>query len=91
MSLYEWGIVQRTAVLLLNGKRLEVRGKAGLIIYLGRATVNRSNPFWYEHPGGRTYKETPEEIIRAVIPHVGFAAIEKAIIHPPYKEEKTIG
>lgn len=66
------------AVRLLNGKGLEIAGPAGAVIYIGSTIENRRDQFWYEHNGVRTYKETPEECVRAVLPHVGFAAFDNA-------------
>ncbi len=70
--------VGRAIVHLIMGKRLEVQGKAGLVIYMGQSRENRRDPFWYEHPGGRTYKGTAAEVLHAVLPHVGTAAIANA-------------
>jgi len=75
-------VTLRAAAHLLMGRRLEVHGKAGLIIYMGCSTSNRLDPFWYEHPGGRTYKATAVEVVSAVLPHVGSAAIENAKVWP---------
>jgi hypothetical protein len=73
--------LDRARVDLLTGRRLEIHGKGGLVLYAGSSDVHRPDPFWYEHPGGRTYKQTPEEVIRAILPHVGYEAIEKAVRH----------
>lgn len=78
LSARENDVVMRAAVELMMGKRLEVHGKAGLIIYMGSERHERRDPFWYEGPGGRTHKERPEEVVRAVLPHVGFDAIDHA-------------
>lgn len=75
----EMSAVLLAVVHLLQGKRLEVQGKAGFIVYMGSTNCGRRDGFYYEHPGGRTYKETPEEIVRAILPHVGVAAIANAV------------
>jgi hypothetical protein len=77
----EFDVVQRAATQLIMGKRLEVHGKAGLIFYMGSSKVDRRDPYWYEGPGGRTYKERPEEVVRAILPHVGFDAIDHAQVY----------
>jgi hypothetical protein len=77
----ETDVVLRASAKLLMGKRLEIQGPAKLVIYCGSSTVHRDDPFWYEHPGGRTYKRTAEEVIRAILPHVGFRAIDSAKEH----------
>lgn len=66
---------------LLQGKRLEVEGKGGLVLYMGSTNEPRRDQFWYEHPGGRTYKNTPEEIVDVVIRHVGLDAVDRAKVH----------
>lgn len=73
-------VVEKAVLDLLQGRRLEVEGphKALPIVYLGSTAENRREQFWYEGPHGRTYKETPEEVVRAVLPHVGYRAIERA-------------
>lgn len=73
--------VLKATAALLQGKRLEIDRPGRPIIYMGSTTENRRDPFWYEGPHGRTYKETPEEVIRAVLPHVGTEAVLKAKVH----------
>jgi hypothetical protein len=76
-------VVLRAVSKLLMGKRLEVAGKPGLgVVYMGSSSENRRDPFWYEGPHGRTYKESAEAIVRAVLPHVGLAAIDNAKVYP---------
>ena len=70
--------VMHATLLLIIGKRLEVHGKAGLVIYLGSSKQDRPDPYWYEHPGGRTYKREAKEVVKAVLPHVGSEALLKA-------------
>ena len=76
-------VILRASVKLITGKRLEVQGPGHLVIYMGQSPLHiaRRDPFWYEHPGGRTYKETAEEVVRAVLPHVGAAAIDRAKVY----------
>jgi hypothetical protein len=72
----------RAAIQLMRGKRLEVEGKTrGLVFYLGSSSANRRDPFWLEHPGGRTYYERPEHAVEKLLPHVGTEAIERAKVH----------
>jgi hypothetical protein len=77
----ERDVVLTASVKLLQGRRLEVQAKSGPPIYMGSSNVDRRDSFWYEHTGGRTYKETPEEVVRAVLRHVGYAAIEQAKVY----------
>jgi len=74
-------ILDRAVVHLLQGRRLEVQ-RGPLTLYMGSSSENRRDPFWYEHPGGRTYKETPLEVVMKVLPHVGFERLEKAKVYP---------
>lgn len=75
-------IVLTLSARLSQGLRLEVHGKAGLAVYLGSTTENRRDCFWYEGPHGRTYKEDPADIVRAILPHVGTLALERAKVLP---------
>jgi hypothetical protein len=70
--------IHQTALKLILGKRLEIRGKSGMIVYAGQSRESRADPFWYEYPGGRTYKRDAFEVIRAILPHVGIEGLEKA-------------
>lgn len=76
-------IVDRTVLHLIQGKRLEVDGPGRLVLYMGSVPshIPRRDPYWYEHPGGRTYKESPEEVVRVVLPHVGYKALENAKVY----------
>jgi hypothetical protein len=67
----------KTIAALLQGKRLHLFAH-GRDFYLGSSKVDRPDPFWYEHPGGRTYKRTPEEVFDYLLPHVGIKAFEDA-------------
>lgn len=66
---------------LITGKRLEVHGKAGQVFYMGQSKATRYDPYWYEHTGGRTYKETAKEVVQAIMRHAGVEAIEKARVY----------
>ena len=72
--------VRAVAIQLLLGRRLEVSDPAGFIVYMGSVDGSnpRRDPFWYEHTGGRTYKEEAEQIARAVLRKVGLGPLEKA-------------
>ena len=62
---------------LLSGRRLYVEGPTGREhVYLGESKVNRRDPYWVEHRGGRTYFVTAEEAVDYVLPHVGVKALE---------------
>lgn len=76
-------IIDVAVVRLIQGKRLEVQGPGSLVVYMGSVPshINRRDPYWYEHPGGRTYKEEPLQVVRAVLPHVGYRAIEEAKVY----------
>jgi hypothetical protein len=78
----ETDVVLRAIAAVVTGKRLEVNGKAGVVFYLGSTTADRRDPFWYGHTGGRTYKKTAEECVRAILPHVGVDAIDRAKVWP---------
>lgn len=67
----------KTVAALLSGKRLHLVSR-GRDFYLGSSKVDRRDPFWYEHSGGRTYKHTPEEVFDYLLPHVGIQAFEDA-------------
>lgn len=73
--------VMRAKVRLIQGRRLEVQGPGRLIVYMGSTDAPRRDSFWYEHPGGRTYKEDPEDVVRAVLKHVGYQALNDARVH----------
>ena len=82
----EEAVFQAKLILLTSETPLEIEGAHGQgrhdtpnVFYMGSTTANRPDPFWYEHRGGRTYKQTPEEVVRAILPHVGVEAIEKAV------------
>ena len=81
----KWGprdeALLQTAGKLMMGKRLEIEGPAGRVFYMGSSTVNRRDPFWLEHSGGRIYKERPEELVEWLLPHVGSEALLKAKVH----------
>ena len=74
-------VLMVTKIDLLNGRRLEVHGPGRLVLYMGSNDTNPREPFYYEHPGGRTYKATPKEVIDVVLRHVGYEAVEKAVRH----------
>lgn len=74
-------VLDRARVHLLTGRRLEIDLPGRRVIYLGSTDAPRADQFWYEHPGGRTYKRTPEEVIQAVLPHVGYTGLAKARVH----------
>ncbi len=69
-------------VIVERGMGDYVRKRGPLTIYMGSSSENRRDPFWYEHPGGRTYKETPQEVVEKVLPHVGFERLDKAKVYP---------
>ena len=74
--------VSIAGVQLMMGKRLEINGRTPReVFYLGSSTENRRDPFWLEHPGGRTYAERPEPLVEKVLAHVGTEAVERAKIH----------
>jgi hypothetical protein len=75
-------VLRVAAIDLMTGKRLEVRAPGGRVIYMGESKMGGpggSGHYYYEHTGGRTYKETPEVVLAAVLPRVGIDAIEQAV------------
>jgi hypothetical protein len=76
----EKDVKMKAVVDLLQGRRLEVsRPDRKLILYAGPSSFD--DTFWYEHPGGRTYKQTPEEVVDTIVRHVGIDALDKAVRH----------
>lgn len=78
-------VLDQAALALLMGKRLLVKDPGGRPIYLGesaRPPVGAPGPYWYEHPGGRTYMATPIGVVMAVLPHVGVAQFVSAVRNP---------
>ena len=47
-----------------------------IVDLLSESKVNRRDPYWVEHRGGRTYFVTAEEAVDYVLPHVGVKALE---------------
>ena len=74
-------VIMRMTIHLIMGRRLEIQGPGKLVLYVGQSLVLRDDPYWYEHPGGRTYKRTPREVLEAILPHVGTDALERAKVH----------
>lgn len=77
LSRREKYIIDRLCIRLMTGERFEISAKAG-VFYLGSSDAGRIDPFWYEGPLGRTYKETTHEVVEAVLSRVGIAALECA-------------
>lgn len=71
-------VVESLRVRLLNGARFEVAGPGGVVFYMGCAEEDRPDPYWYDGPLGRTYKQLPEDVVAAVLVRAGVEALEKA-------------
>ncbi len=67
-------------VRLIEGLRLECSVPGRPTLVLGRSDVGRRDPYFCEHPGGRTYHEDPREAAAFVVAHLGVQALEEARI-----------
>lgn len=83
-------IVSQAIARLQQGKRLEVQSPGHVIYYMGSSRhLGQHEPYWYEHPGGRTYKEEPIQVVRAVLAHVGYKAIDRAKVYSDAARDPT--
>jgi len=76
--------VLSASVLLTTDRTLTVKVPGRPTLVLGyrsmSGTPGRDDHHYVQHPGGRTYYESPGEAVRFVVSHMGVAAVEDAIV-----------